>query len=104
MTSTSQKGQKHQDFLRRQKLKGNSVAFMFAGFTICHQVTIFDGLHALPYWLGVAGGLALISYGLITYWPVRREEKEEMEAWKKEEQAEIEAANVFLFGTTQNRK
>jgi hypothetical protein len=61
-------------------------------------------LHGLPYWLDLGVGLALISYGVITYLPVRREEKNETAAWKKEELAEIEAAKAFLFGINQNRK
>ena len=93
-----------EDYKRRQKLKGKSSAFFIMGFVMCQNLIAPERyqIHGLLYWTSLAAGLAAIAYGFINYLPVRKEEKRERDEWRKKEKAELDAANAFLFGTTQN--
>ena len=88
-----------ENFKRRRKVKGNATQFAMAGFLICQMGA--QNVHYSPLaYVGLILGIGLIVYGFGLYIPVHREEKRESKERKRQEKAELDAANLYLFGTT----
>ena len=85
-------------YKRRQKLKGNSTLLIMGGFMVCQSMALGDypPFGGAFRWVTLAAGLGAVVFGVWLYLPIRRTEKLEREAWKRQEQAELEAANEFL--------
>lgn len=95
-----------EDYKRRQNIKSPAAIQAVIGFSICLQFlppARGPNGHVIS-WLGLAGGLLCFIAGFFTYLPVWREEKRELEAWKKQEKEELDAANAFLYGTAGGSK
>ncbi len=90
-------------YKRRQKLKGHSSLLIIWGFMVAQSMASTD--HA-PFvsalrWVTFVAGLGAVGFGVWLYLPIRRAEKRESEAWKRQEQADLEAANAFLLDPSQ---
>ncbi len=105
MTSTPTSKQKWEDWKRRQRHAGKSGACISFGIIVADVTFANAGHHVNEplQWIVLALCAASIMYGFVTLLPVRREMKRECEEWKKREQAELDAANEFLFGAGQKQ-
>jgi hypothetical protein len=90
---------KHQEFLHRQKLKGKASQCLIWGFVCLSHRQLGMDFQGSWAWGGLVVGCILVTLGVRQALPLWQAERQENAERKKQEQAELEAANLFLFGT-----